>query len=132
MIAVLAAHQIACRADRFFAERRAIGTHVSDVTVFVQLLCCTHRSLGGEAQLAVGFLLQRAGREGSAGAFGERFDFDRSDFEVRRAKSGGQLARLAARPSAASSGFFNLPVVESKSLPLGILRPSTVAQRCWQ
>ena len=51
------------RFDRLAREIDAIGTHVSDVTVFVQPLCRPHRVTGSQPQLAVSLLLQRTGGE---------------------------------------------------------------------
>ena len=56
---------------RLGRERHRVGTHVGDqadaalarVHAFIQLLCHAHGALGGEAELARSFLLQRRGGE---------------------------------------------------------------------
>ena len=57
LFAVLTANQITCGRNRFFAQDRTVGTHVSDVTVLVQLLGRTHRSPGGKTKFTVRVLL---------------------------------------------------------------------------
>jgi len=64
LIAVFRADQFAGGIDGDLRQIRRIRTHVSDVAVFVQALSDVHRPPGGEAELAVGFLLQGAGSEG--------------------------------------------------------------------
>ena len=63
LAAVFGANQVAGGIDRDLRQVRRIGTHVGDVAVLVQPLGHVHRPPCGEAQLAVGFLLQRAGGE---------------------------------------------------------------------
>ena len=63
LAAVLRSHQLAGGLDRHLRQVGRVGTHVSDVAVLVQALGHLHRAAGGEAELAVGFLLQRAGGE---------------------------------------------------------------------
>ncbi len=65
----------------------AVGTHVGDqaagvVDALIQLLRRLHGALGGEAQLARGFLLQGRGGEGRGGGPLGRLLLDRLDGEV--------------------------------------------------
>ena len=86
--AVLRTNQVAGCVDRFFGKRGRIGTHVSDVAVFVEALRHTHCVFGGHPELSIGFLLQGAGRKRRFRAFGIRFDFDANDFERSFCESG--------------------------------------------
>ncbi len=61
--AVLAGDDLPCRLDGHSGQVRRVGTHVGNVPVLVEALGHLHRPPGGEAALAVGFLLQRAGGE---------------------------------------------------------------------
>src|SRR3954468_19139724 len=49
--------------DRHLRKVRRIGTHVGNMSVFVQALRDLHRPAGREAKLTVGLLLQRARRK---------------------------------------------------------------------
>lgn len=51
------------RRDRFTAEADAVGSHVGDVTIFIQTLSGLHGLTSRHAQLAVGFLLESTGRK---------------------------------------------------------------------
>ena len=111
--------------DRHLRQVGRVGTHVGDVAVFVQALGDLHRAPGGEAELAVGFLLQRAGGERRVRLRGVRLVFDVRDAELAAANPLGQRVGRRPRRAASSRVFLSLPVAESKSLPAGILRPST-------
>ena len=63
-------HALAGRGDGLVREVHAVGTHIGDVTVFVQPLGDLHRLSGGHIELAVGFLLQGAGGERGIGLAG--------------------------------------------------------------
>ena len=63
LAAVLRVHQLTGRFDGNLGQVGRIGSHVGDVPVLVERLSRLHRAAGGEAELAVGLLLQRAGRE---------------------------------------------------------------------
>ena len=65
--------------DRFFAQVDRVGAHVGDVAVFVEILGDAHGLARAEPQLAVGFLLQRAGGERRVGRTGGLFLFDFGD-----------------------------------------------------
>ena len=101
-----------------------IGTHISDVAVFVQALRRVHRSAGGKAELAIGFLLQRAGREGRLRAFREWLDFDVGTRKSADRSCSSQLFGVRLDPAKLGISLI-LPVAESKSLPLGMRSPST-------
>ncbi len=88
--AVFAPHQFPRRADRFFAERRAVGSHVGDVTVFIQPLSGLHRPPSGKTELAVGLLLQCAGCERGARPLNERLNIDGRHTKRRRPQPLGQ------------------------------------------
>ena len=72
----------ACSGNCLLAQCHRVGTHVGDVTVFVEALRHLHGHAGGETQLTCGFLLQGGGGErrcraalvrlGLNGAYGER------------------------------------------------------------
>ncbi len=72
----------ACGGDCLLAQCHRVGTHVGDITVFVEALRHLHGHAGGETQLTCGFLLQGGGGErrcraalvrlGLNGAYGER------------------------------------------------------------
>ena len=72
--------------DGQFGEVHRVGTHVGDVSRFVEALCHHHRLCHGEAQLAGGLLLEGRGGEGGGGAFLQRARGDVADGE------GGVLA----------------------------------------
>jgi hypothetical protein len=61
IIAVTLLHAAPRRLNGFLRQVDAVGTHVGDVAVFVEPLRGLHRLAGGHVQLAIGFLLQRAG-----------------------------------------------------------------------
>ena len=63
LLTILRRHQIPRGVDGHAGQVRAVGTHVSDMAVLVQALSHLHGPPRGEAELAVGFLLQRAGGE---------------------------------------------------------------------
>ncbi len=67
VLAKIAGDQLARRAQGFLAKRGGVRAHVGDESVFVKLLSNSHRAAGGEAQLAISLLLQRAGNERSGG-----------------------------------------------------------------
>ena len=54
---------LAGRVDRGLRQRHRVSAHIGDVAVLVQPLRDGHRVLGGERELARGFLLQRRGPE---------------------------------------------------------------------
>ena len=66
-LAVQLGDTTAGRVDGLVAQVDRVGTHVGDVAVFVERLGHAHGLARAQAQLAVGFLLQRAGREGRSG-----------------------------------------------------------------
>ena len=66
-LAVFLGNAAAGRRDRLVGKMHRVGAHVGDVALFVERLGGAHRLAGGEPQLAVGLLLQRAGGEGRHG-----------------------------------------------------------------
>ncbi len=82
--------------DRRLRQRGGVGSHIGDVAVLVEPLSDAHRALGGEPQLAAGFLLQRRGHERRVGAPGVGLLLHRRDAELGAAQARGQLrsARL--------------------------------------
>ena len=77
--AVLAGDDLPRRLDGHAGQRRRVGAHVGDMAVFVKALGHLHRPPRGEAVLAVGLLLQRAGGEGRIGLGGVRLVFQFGD-----------------------------------------------------
>ena len=75
------------------AEVHAVGTHVGDVSAFVQLLCHLHGSGHAEAKLAAGLLLEGAGGEGSGGGALGGLGLDFVDFEVAGVRAPIQCPR---------------------------------------
>ena len=63
LLAVEFGHPAAGGVDRLVTQVNRVGTHVSDVAVFIERLGDAHRLFGTHAQLAVGFLLQRTRRK---------------------------------------------------------------------
>ena len=92
-LAVLRAHQFARRLDRHAGQIGRVGTHISNVPVLVQALRHLHRPPGREAELAVGFLLQRAGCERRVGLGRVWLIFQRSHFELAVLQARGQVGR---------------------------------------
>ena len=90
--------------DRHLGQVGRVGTHVGDVAVFVQALGDLHRPPGGEAELAVGFLLQRAGGERRRRARGVRLVFDLRDAKLAVAHSLDQFCGRCSAPAAAARG----------------------------
>ena len=93
LVAVFLSDQAAGVLDRDRGQIGRIGTHVGDVPVFVQALGNLHRPPGGEAELAVGFLLQRAGGERRVGLGRVRLVFDLGDAELAAADPRGECCR---------------------------------------
>ena len=93
LLAVEPLHQVAGRGDRLVRQRHRIGTHVGDEAALVQALRHLHRLLGGVAQLAVGFLLQR--RRGERRVWPERSRrlLDADHLPARLAKSADECLR---------------------------------------
>src|SRR3546814_18605914 len=58
------AARLARRRNGFAGHLYAIGPHIGDEAVLIELLGEAHRMAGGEMQLARGFLLKRGGGEG--------------------------------------------------------------------
>jgi hypothetical protein len=79
IFAVKIIHFAARGGDRFAAEADAVGTHVSDVTVFVQSLSCLHRLPSSHAELSIRFLLQRTCCERRIGFASLLFLFNAGD-----------------------------------------------------
>ena len=79
--------------DGRLRQRRGVGTHVGDVAVLVQPLRDAHGALGGEPQLAAGFLLQRRRHERGVGLARVRLLLHRADGQRLAAQPGGQGAR---------------------------------------
>ena len=79
--------------DRLLGQRDRVGTHIGDVARLVELLGDPHRTVGGEAELASGLLLQRGGAERSRGAAAVRLGLHRIDGEDSRRQCGGQRLR---------------------------------------
>ena len=82
----------ACGLDGLIAQRHRVGTHVGDVTVFVQALRHLHGHAGGETQLTCGFLLQGGGRERRCRAALIRLGLNRTYGERRGLQGCGERA----------------------------------------
>ena len=85
--AVFLADDLARLGQALGADRNAVGPHIGDqaagfVDAFIQFLRRLHGALGGEAQLARGFLLQGRGGEGGRRIAPDRLLLDRVDGEV--------------------------------------------------
>ena len=101
-------------------RNQALEIAAADIDALKQPLRHLHRPLGGEAELAVGLLLQRRGREGRRGPLRERLLFDAGDRPRQVARQRvdqrvGLLPRRARRTP--------LPVsspLASKSLPVAM------------
>ena len=91
-LAVLRGHQVAGRLDGHAGQVGRVGTHISNVAVFVQALRHLHRAAGREAQLAIGFLLQRAGGERRIGLRGVGLVVQAGDAELGLAQPRGQIS----------------------------------------
>ena len=79
--------------DRRLRQRDAVGPHVGDVAVLVQLLRHLHRVLGGEAELAGRLLLQRRGAKRRVRRALVRLALNGGDRERGALQAGGQAAR---------------------------------------
>ena len=81
--------------DAGLGQRRGVGTHVGNVTVFVQTLRHTHRALRGVMQLSARLLLQRGRHKRRVRPAGVRLLLHRRDLELRarevRRQSFGEL-----------------------------------------
>ena len=71
-------------ADRAAVHLNAVGTHVSDRAVLIEILRDPHRVAGRKAELARGFLLQGRCREGRRRIARQRLGFDAVDGEMPR------------------------------------------------
>ena len=89
---VLRLDQLARRLDGHLGQVSRVGSHVRDVAVFVQALGHLHRPPRREAELAVGLLLQRAGRERRRRPRRERLVFERGHLELDPRQPLGQLS----------------------------------------
>src|SRR3546814_11635923 len=76
------ADRLARRRNGFAGHLYAIGPHIGDEAVLIELLGEAHRMAGGEMQLARGFLLKRGGGEGRLRIARLRLGFDRGDTET--------------------------------------------------
>ena len=81
-------------ADRAAVHLNAVGTHVGDRAVLVEILRNPHRVAGRETELARGFLLQGRGREGRRRIARQRLGFDAVDGEMPRLHIGFGGARI--------------------------------------
>ena len=106
VLAIDLADDIAGFGDAFWAHGDAVGSHIgdqadglaADVDAFIQLLGGLHGALGGEAQLARGFLLQGRGGEGRGGRALAGLLLDGGDLEhgLFDRRLGGQGRALVA------------------------------------
>ena len=90
---VVGINQLACVFHSDFGQVGRVGTHVGDVTVFVQALGDLHCPASGETKLTVTFLLQRAGGKRRIWFGRVRLFFDFRDREFASLNAGGQIAR---------------------------------------
>ena len=95
LVAVQLASLGARGVDGRLRQGRRVGTHISDVAVLVEPLGHAHGALGGEPQLAAGFLLQRRGHERRVRPTGVRLLLHRGDRQRGAPQAGGQ--RTGAR-----------------------------------
>ena len=116
-----------CRADLdgHRGQGRRVGAHVGDVPVLVEALGHLHRPPRGEAVLAVGFLLQRAGGERRIGPRGVGLVFQFGHAGTASLRSLAANSPACCSSSSRQAGSFNSPVAGSKSRLAGIRRPST-------
>ena len=94
---VFLADHLARLSQTFRADRHAVGPHIGDqaaglVDALIQFLRRLHGALGGEAQLARGFLLQGRGGEGRRRIAANRLLLDRVDGEVAGQDGGARGA----------------------------------------
>ena len=128
VVAVHLAHGLAGLAERLVAERRRVGAVVrdqalevaaADVDALEQPLRDLHRALGREAELAVGFLLQRRGRERRRRPLRERLLVDAGDRPRHVARQRRRPGPRAAASSSARDGARrSAGRAASKSLPV--------------
>ena len=80
--AMIGANHIARSMVSFFSHLDAICTHISDASIFVELLSRLHGALGGEAQTTRGVLLKRGCNERRGRVALDRLGFDSLDREA--------------------------------------------------
>src|SRR3546814_644553 len=115
------ADRLARRRNGFARHLYAVGPHMGDEAVLIELLGEAHRMAGGEMQLARGFLLKRGGGEGRLRIARLRLGFDRGDTEP---------ARLHIGPGGMGGRFVvQVELVEFLALPLGKPRIERLSAR---
>ncbi len=114
--------------DRRLGQVHRVGTHIGDVSVFVQALGGSHRLRGREPHLPSGLLLQRGRDERRVRPAPVRLLLDPRDRERLPVQSGRE-ASGAACSSRWTTAPRTLPVVGSKSLPDAIRSPSSAIKR---
>jgi len=92
IVAVQRAGLLAGGRDGLLRQRDRIGTHISDVARFVELLGDPHGAVGREAELASGLLLQGRGAERRGGTAGERLGLHRVHREAGLLQRLGEVA----------------------------------------
>ena len=63
IFAIAIQHRFASGIQRLLRQIDTVGSHIGNVSVFVQTLCNPHGISSGEAELTIRFLLQCTGRE---------------------------------------------------------------------
>ena len=111
--------------DRHRGQVGRVGSHVGDVPVLVQALGHLHRVPGGEAVLAVGLLLQRAGGKRRIGPGRVGLVFHGRHAARRRGAAARPSSPACRWSKSSSAGSLSWPVAGSKSRPAGMRRPST-------
>ena len=86
--------RLARGADRAAVHLDAVGTHVSDRAVLIEILRNAHRVARREAELARGLLLQRRSRERRRRVARQRLGLDGIDGEMARLHIGLGSARI--------------------------------------